>query len=216
MKKLLCLLLAMVMCFSLVACSSEEGAGSDSAAEAEKALVGFMDALCDFDADAMVDYVVDPDAIPEEIKNVNVETLMATMPEMLAEYEDDFRDVFTALVEKFTSGIKYEIKDSEEVDEGYAFTLDVSMPEGNPADSLQDLFTEETLTELVMEKVSSGEIALDSSEEEIMAAVMPALFDMMNKEIESMEFEIETTEKEIIVSEVDGEWLVDIDANLVA
>ncbi len=216
MKKLLCLLLAMVMCFSLVACSSEEGAGSDSAEEAEKAFTGFMDALCAFDAEAMADYVVDPDAIPEEIKNVNVEAMMATMPEMMAAYEEDLRGVYTALLEKYTAAVSYEKKDSEETDDGYVFTVDMSMPKEDPADSLQNSLTEEAFTELLVEKVTAGELSLDATEEEAMAVIMPAFFDMMNKEIESMEFEIETTEKEIIVSEVDGEWLVDIDANLVA
>ncbi|MBQ2696475.1 MAG: hypothetical protein IJF61_04155 [Clostridia bacterium] len=207
MKKLIALLLAVICAFSLVAC-----AGGGNEAKATKSMENFLNALKDLDVDGMKAAVDDPDALPESLENLDIDNIMKTIPSELSAYSEDFKGVITALYDRAKSHIAYDIKNVEENDDEFVFTVEVTMPEFNT--DFQNLFTnsldEDALMNIALDLYSSGKITPSSTQSEVMDALMPEVVKIMNDTINDIEIKTTTAEKEFVVVEEDGEWLVSV------
>ena len=210
MKKILSLLIVAVLSLLLFACSTN---GKE---EAEKTVNGFMDAFCEFDTEAMKDYVDDETVVPEEFdNNFDVNKLLENLPAEFADYEDEFEEIISDLLKKITRKVSYEVKEVEEKDGKYIFALDVTVPEvsADLGNVLKESVNSEAITELVVDKFNSGEITETSTEKDIYRIIMPVVIENMKKSLNNIEFDLETKEKELVVFEQDGKWLIDTKAS---
>ena len=229
MKKLLAILMAFVLAFSLVACSNaadeETTAKEDSKnakEESTEVVEAFMDAYLEFDADKMEDCVIDKDDLPESLKmnfdekveEAWEETARELPPEM-ANYESDFENMFISVIERALDEVSYDIVETEkEDDDEYTVTVEVTLPDVESVDfdeilSSKDDEASAVLEEKALEYMESGMITAYSTEEEIMDLLMPHAIEIIEEAFDEIEFEITTEEIEFAVKLEDDEWLID-------
>ena len=103
MKRIIALLLTFVCVVSFVGC----GGNNNEEVLATEVATAFLDAMCAWDADAMGSYLDNPDAVPERIKNLKIENILAKLPEELAVYKDNFiKTIITLLVMIIISSVQ--------------------------------------------------------------------------------------------------------------
>ncbi len=221
MKKLLSLLLALVLTFSLAACGG--GAGdknskvNDSKEEATEVVEGFMDAYIDFDFADLEDYVDDFSDLPEEIQELDfssaLDEIIDEMPDGLSAYRDDWEDVFNRLFDIAKECMDYKITDvNEESKDEYIFTVDLTVPDFESVDFdslVTNAMSEDTMMDLVTMGQASGELSEAPTEEEIMAFLAPTIIQKINDALYDVEFETESQEIELVVVEENNEWMID-------
>lgn len=224
MKKLLALLLALSCAVSLAACKKSKVDGGKPAPEktdeqlATEAAEGFLDALVDLDYDGMAEYVDDASVIPEEFKDFNADELTKTMTEGQGPEFEPFTEDLKGLSEDIIGVIKdnmsYKITSTEKDGDNYIITAEMSICDFDSVnfDSIvEENFKEEDLNKMLMELLASGKISADSSQEEILAIIMPDMIKAMRDGVKNMDVTSTTEEYKLTVSEIDGEWLVNSD-----
>ncbi len=199
MKKLIALLLTLVCAVSLVGCGGSE----ESELLATETAVGFLDALAALDVEAMSSYLDDSEAIPETAKNLNVENILANLPEEMVAYEDNFKEMAEAIIAKLSSYSSYEITEVADNGGEYVFTADFVSAE------LEENFFEtalgqENLIEILNALVESGQIDETTTDDEAMNLIFAEIVSIINE----MELETSESNKEITVYEKDGKWVV--------
>jgi len=205
MRRVLTALTAVVMMFSLSACRS-------SREEARLAAEGFLNAYCEIDLKGMAEFTDDVSKLPEAfIKDFDLEKSLMELPEELKVYEEGFKEIFEKAVGKMKNYTAYNIREAEKDDGGYVFSTDITFPDSesmNFEKLISDKFNEQTLNELIGDLLSSGKITYESTKEEIIAAMMPMMFDAVKEILDEAEWETKTEEAEIVVINKDGKWLV--------
>lgn len=210
MKKLVSILVVAVMVLSLSACGKKKE-------EAEKTLNGFMDGYCELNAEEMKNYVDDDDIpIIEEVEKFDIDKLIGEVPDEFADYEEELKEILADFVERMKETVSYEVKEVEEKAGSYIFTLDVTVPDIN-SDELESAFAESVdqnaLQQLVLDKYATGELTETSTEKDIYKIMMPEVIKGFEKTLDNMKVEEETEEKEIVVTEQNGKWLIDTKAS---
>lgn len=195
MKKLLALVLVLVCALSMVACD-------DGEALATETMEGFMNALVAFDGDAMANYLDDKDAVPEAIKNLDIDVLMATMPEEQQVYKDNYAEIIDATVAKMSSVMNYEIKEVAADEDGFVYTIAVN--EIGDTNIIDTTFSEENMNNIINALVEEEKLTETTTEEEL----MDMIFDEMVVMIKEMELEASSVDKQFFVYEKDGKWVV--------
>ncbi len=240
MKKLLMGILALTLALSFTACGedskkddkkeetkqtevakdSKKDEKADPKDAAEDAVKGYMDALCKFDFAEMEKYL--NGELPEELSSLNLDDLkdemMGTMPEDMEFMKSYLEDMFDTAIDKMLSTISYKITSSEEDGDDIKVTLEVTSPDFNELgtiieEAMSSPEAEQNMMELLTEAMESGDLSEDATEQELMDYIMPKVFDIVNDiisdEISNVSKTTET--QELIVSEVDGEWLINTD-----
>ena len=195
MKKLLALVLVLVCALSMAACD-------DGEALATETMEGFMNALVAFDDDAMANYLDDKDAVPEAIKNLDIDVLMATMPEEQQVYKDNYAEIIDATVAKMSSVMNYEIKEVAADEDGFVYTIAVN--EIGDTNIIDTTFSEENMNNIINALVEEDKLTETTTEEEL----MDMIFDEMVVMIKEMELEASSVDKQFFVYEKDGKWVV--------
>lgn len=195
MKKLLALVLVLVCALSMAACD-------DGEALATETMEGFMNALVAFDGDAMAKYLDDKDAVPEAIKNLDIDVLMATMPEEQQVYKDNYAEIIDATVAKMSSVMNYEIKEVAADEDGFVYTIAVN--EIGDTNIIDTTFSEENMNNIINALVEEEKLTETTTEEEL----MDMIFDEMVVMIKEMELEASSVDKQFFVYEKDGKWVV--------
>ena len=195
MKKLLALVLVLVCALSMAACD-------DGEALATETMEGFMNALVAFDGDAMANYLDDKDAVPEAIKNLDIDVLMATMPEEQQVYKDNYAEIIDATVAKMSSVMNYEIKEVAADEDGFVYTIAVN--EIGDTNIIDTTFSEENMNNIINALVEEEKLTETTTEEEL----MDMIFDEMVVMIKEMELEASSVDKQFFVYEKDGKWVV--------
>lgn len=211
MKKILSLMLALVLVFSMTAC----GVGEKENEEAAKNVVeSFLSAVSNLEMDKLKDYVVDEDEIPEEFAEMSIDKVMSEMPEEMEPYSEDFKKLFGGLFDKVKDKIEYEIKDvTKEEDDKYAVSVELTMPKLDDVDIesvVEENISEEDLTAIAMRLFAEGRITVNSTQQEIMDVLMPDVINALEDVFDGIELETETEEKEfVVVKTEDDKWLID-------
>ena len=237
MKKLLMGILALTLALSFTACGEDSKKDSDKEETkqtetkkddkkeadpkdaAEDAVKGFMDAFSEFDFTEMEKYI--DGELPAEFAEFDFSTIkeetINSLPEELDAYKDDFGKMFDTAIDKMLATISYDITNVEEDGDNYVISVDVTMADFNALEeSLNNALSAdltEKFIEIGEEAIANGDLSEDSTEQEVMDYLMPKAIDMigdvLDEEIKSLE---RTTEEgEFVVTEVDGEWLIDIE-----
>lgn len=219
MKRFLSLALALMLVFSLVACSSDEETtgkkGKNDKDAVEETVTSFMDAYVNLEFDSLKDYVVDENSIPSEFADLNIDaafnTMMAEMPAEMAPYSDDFKGFFDNIIGKMKEDLTYEIKEIEKLEDedGYNVTVSVTIPEVDDFD-FDSILGEDELSTVLSDLLSSGKINENMTEQEMMDVMVDAILNYANNAISNVEFETSTDDMELAVVKADnGEWLIE-------
>jgi len=225
MKKVLALILALVCAFSLVACDGNDAetegqepiAALTPAQQAQLAADRFMDALVALDIEAMKACVDNPEAgIVTAFKSLDKAVILESVPEQYAAYDAEFEEIVEVLIEKITSNMSYAPKDNSEENGKFTFNYEITVPDFSQADIgtlLTDAMQEEALGSIVMDLITSGNLSATSSQEDIMAAAVPKVLEVVKDAIGQMTFETNTETAKVVVVEIDGNWIVDTAAS---
>jgi len=228
MKKFLAILLAFVLAFSLVACSSnvadEETLTKEDRKnpeeEATEAVEEFMDAYVELDADEMEDFVVDKDDLPEFL-NITVDDLVAPAVqyeianppfEEFKNYEKDLEKAYIALIENAMDELSYEITEVEENDDEFTFTVEVTVFDSEIMKDIDlnsltaEKYTQEYLMKLAAE---AGKDIATLTETEFMEIYLPDYFKFVLEVFADAEIKTHKEEIEVVVKHEDDEWLID-------
>jgi len=218
-KMVLCMLMAAIMIFSFTACKSDKGADTFGAetddASASKATVeSFMSALCSINFEEAKKYVETSvlEDVPfenlDEVKNQALEAMDFT--DEMKPYKDQFIILFDEIINMALEKITYEIGEGEKQGNNYVYPVKISMPNFSVISDVDSKLGEEIVGEIGNELLTSGEISTDSSQEEIMAALMPKLFEKLTAIIEEMldETEKTITEENVVVENKNGQWII--------
>lgn len=232
MKKLMALLLALVLSFSLVACgkntekddTKEETKATDKAEkdieEATAVVEDFMDALMDLDAKKAAKYIDDEDAIPEEFSQYSdalddvLEGMMSGLPAEVEAYRDDIESRMKGFMDKVVAKAKdvmdYEITDVEKDGDNYVFTVSLTAAD-DASDPFADLDIETFLAEKATEWYEDGTITDSSTEEDLFELMIPAMFDYMEEALDDVELETTTNSTELVVVPDGNDWIISAD-----
>ncbi len=230
MKKLLALFLALMLAFSVSACSLFGGDKEDSKKTTkndkeavEETVNAFMGAFVDFNFAELKNYVVDEKSIPKDLANLDfddyIDEAMEDFPPELSAYEDDYRGLFDAMIDKVKSEFTYEIEEVEQVgkEDKYEVTIDVTMPDFENidiADTLEDTFSDDAFATILSDLLASGKITENSTEDEILDLVVDEVIDLCTDTINDLEFKTTTEELDLtVVKTDDGEWLIELEAD---
>ncbi len=211
MKKILSLMLALVLVFSMTACGVSEKENEEAA---KNVVESFLSAVSNLEMDKLKDYVVDEDEIPEEFAEMSIDKVMSEMPEEMEPYSEDFKKLFGGLFDKVKDKIEYEIKDvTKEEDDKYAVSVELTMPKLDDVDIesvVEENISEEDLTAIAMRLFAEGRITVNSTQQEIMDVLMPDVINALEDVFDGIELETETEEKEfVVVKTEDDKWLID-------
>ncbi len=204
MKKIIVFMLAVVMAFTFCACDNGEE-------DARLAAEGFLNAYVNVDFEKIVNYVDDASNLPDEIKDFDIENIMQdSIPEEFKQYSEEFRSLIDALLEKMKENMAYTINGVEKVDDKFKFSTTITSPDFDIdiEKVLSEKINEDQITKVIMDLYTSGVISDSSTQEEIMDAAIAPLFSMIKDTIKETDFGKESTECEIIVKNIDGNWLV--------
>ena len=240
MKKLLSILLALTMVFSLAACGGdkaekeakkgekvvdvvkddEKTKEKDDEALAEETVEGAMDAFCELNLKEFAGYVngeADLGDMPFENKDDLTDMFLEELgsdPGMEGMIEL-IQPVFETVVDAMLDSMTYEITDVSEDNGDYNFTVNFECMDFEALDDFDSLMEgtdfETTMMEVVTELMESGDITEDMSEEEMMEALIPSLVEILEDVIVEALESVDTNEAELefVVTEEDGEWLID-------
>jgi len=168
------------------------------------------------DVDAMENYLDDADAIPEDMANFDIDTLVDNAIDSnpaIAPYEEDFTKFAEAVVEKMTDNMSYTIVETEKDGKDYVVTVEMTMPDFDEVnksfeDTLKSSVSNQKMNELITKLFTNGTITASSSQQEILDAVMPEVINLMIESVDDFKVDTETEEKELTISKIDGEWLI--------
>jgi len=75
-------------------------------------------------------------------------------------------------------------------------------------DTLKSSVSNQKMNELITKLFTNGTITASSSQQEILDAVMPEVINLMIESVDDFKVDTETEEKELTISKIDGEWLI--------
>lgn len=220
MKKLLALLLAFALVFSVTACSLFDNPEKDRAA-VEETVKGFMDAYTAFEFDKLENFVVNKDDLSEKVAEVNMtaafDEVMKDLPSEMAPYRQDLQKIFDDTINKVKSGLSYEITGIERSEDGDNYTVSISLtiPDFESIDfnaAFSDVASEAVLTNVLKEMIDSGKVTANTTQQEMIALLMPEVVKLIESAINDIEFEVVTEESKLVVVETDDDaWLIDLE-----
>ena len=172
MKKSICLILALVMAVSLLAC----GAKKPTAEDATKYVQAVLDGLCTGEHDPSVTFS-DVDDIAT-LRNESVDAVVDSFQDQGIVLEDETLAVLKSVFLDAFSKCKYEVTGATAVDGGFDVDVSVSplrMYDGVDMDEVQTVATEQLMEEL--EDISQ------LTEEEAVDRVVRVMFQMIGEHL---------------------------------
>lgn len=212
LRKIFCLLLAALMLLAVSACGTT---AKDEVSEVKGIATSFLDSVCKLDLKEAASYLDGEVDLPFD----NAESLISSLMdktlggnEELASFKDSLMPVLTLMINAIKNSMKYEVKDCTVDGENATVKVDFSMLDTD-AVNLDDLDIENTDFDFegyIQELFDNGQISEETSEEDIIAAVMPKLVEVMSGEVQKELDSAETTteEKEITLTKKDGKWVI--------
>ncbi|MBR3848398.1 MAG: hypothetical protein IKM21_03805 [Oscillospiraceae bacterium] len=220
MKKFLALLLALTLAFSTVSCSLFANPEKDKA-EVEATVKSFMDAYIALNFDGLDQYVVNKEDLAAKLAEVDLtaafDTAMNDVPAEMEPYRQDLQKIFNDTIEKLKSKFSYTMVDAVRSEDGneYTVTVDLNVPDSDSA-NLGDVFSEsanrEAITGIINEMISSGKITQSTTQDEMLALLMPEVMKLVETTINNLEIDVITHQGTLIVTKADdGKWLIDLE-----
>ncbi len=201
MKKGISLILAALCLLSLCACKSPEEKARDTAE-------GYMDALTKLDAIELQRYVSDNTKLPDILDKVSADRIISLIPGELGDYASEAESVVAPIIDKAKAVMNYEIKSMEEKNGEYIFTVNAELPDLSVG-TLTSAVDKDALVKLVKDLIADGVISLTDGKEKIIKAAMPKILEFAKEAVDNLELTTETKEIILVVSEKNGNWLVD-------
>ena len=234
MKKLLSILLAFVLMFSLVSCgeikdsdNKEKFKNQEVKKEekktdkqlVEETVKGFFDDLSELNFGGMKSYLSDSTSLPEEFNAYNLDELVdetfSSLPAEAQGYIDEgtVKTYIESVLNKMKGYISYEIADITKAnDEEYKAVVNLTLPDpesSNANEVLGEYMTEEGTMTLLQQLYEEGTITEESTQDEILGALMLKIFTVATEAIDEVEFKTVTNSAEYIVVKNDaGKWLI--------
>lgn len=220
MKKFFALFLTLTLAFSMASCSLFANPEKDKS-EVENTVKSFMDAYIAFDFEDLSQYVLNKEDLAAKIAEVDLtvafDDIMKDIPSEMAPYKQDIRKIFDNTIEKLKSNFSYTIVDAvkSESSNEYTVTIDLTVPDSDSAD-LGAFFSEaagrETLLGILDGMISSGKITQSTTEQEMLALLMPEVVKLIESAIDDLEVDVITQNTHLTVTQTDGgKWVIDLE-----
>lgn len=197
---------------------TEENEEEPEYLQAEKPVEEFLGALMKLDGEKMAACMDDASSAEDMIQGFaelsDYDAFLASMEESMGDvsaYENELKNFYDAMIAKVTENISGQINSNEKVGDDYHIGVTLTIPNfenGDPFEALSSATSEDAIMEVFMGLYESGEITEDMSEEELLAKIMPAVFGAITESVNNMDIETETEEGTIVVSKIDGKWLI--------
>ena len=218
MKKMfriaMCAVLTLALVFSFVACDDD----AKNEEEAKKVVENFMDDFCKLDVEGMSEHCADGDAFIDEIgyDNFKEELIDRMKKETSSELATQLEPLFEGMIEIVSDTVEYKIRSTKKVDDKYIVTvkytsIDFEQMATYSSEAFSDENSQQMAKELADELVANGTITENSTQEEIVAALISGMTDMVLDELKTEINSFDKVDKtvEITVVEKDGKWLID-------
>lgn len=230
LKKTASMLLCLSLAMSLAACGGNGGGSgtvnpeapssdvSNEEKKVEAPVKGFLDDFCNLEFSNLNDYLLEEE---EELASFDFDALLeeeitgAITGSGMEEYADLFRPLIDKYLDVITSNMNYEIVETVKDGENYKVNVEFSsIPLAdiiNAMNSIDDAAGEDLGTKLVEE----GKLTEGMSEEEMMKVVLEATVEYMSGVLDETAKNAKPViaELDFVVSEKDGEWLIDNNAS---
>ncbi len=219
------MLLSLSLVMSLAACGGNgggsgvvPGAPSNEVNNAEKDIVnaveGFLDDFCDLEFSKLNDYLLEED---ESLANFDFDALLEQeiTGAIAGTGMEQYADLFEPLIEKYldiiTSNMKYEVVETVKEGENYNVNVEFSAIPISDIINAMNSVDEAAGNEIGTKLVEEGKLTEGMSEEEMMKVVLEATVEYISGILDdtAKNSEPETAELNFVVSEKDGEWLID-------
>lgn len=216
MKKILALFLAVFCTFSFAACGSktdekdkevqtkEENSSSDNRELALETVEKFFDAFMEQDIEAMEQYLDAPSKIPDELKNMNIESLMDTIPAELEPYKDRYEELARTILAKATDKMSYKIVDGKKDGGSYVFNVSLEYP-SDDGNVFEETFSDENMNEALNKLIADGLLNERTTQDEMMNLI----FDEIIKMADDVEIKSTVYDLEVFVKKSNGKWLIE-------
>ena len=212
MKRILCIIMALVLVFSMSGCIGGKS-------QAEKIAKNFMDAYCEFNLKEAFSYLENQEehTLPFETFDNLIETTRATMEEGevvdgMNSYVDKFIvPIYTKFVEKLT----YSISNIEKAED--KFIVNVNLETINAENiSTNELNFEEIMSELATELTENGTLNAEMSQDDFLAVIMEHAPEKMATKMIALLDNAGTQTKAIklVIKKADGKYLITDESDL--
>ena len=192
--------------------------------DARELLEGCMDAFLAFDTDTLKSYCHDSDDFSssgflqfEKLGKGDFGDIFGEDMALFAGHEDKVQAMMQALVDKMKASMSYEVGACEHPNETtYLFEVDVTVVDPDTVGTLftqqlSESFSQEAMTELVLELFANGTITESTSETELYSILIPIILDMMTEALMGVEFPTTVISGQFAVTQKNDVWLNDID-----
>lgn len=230
LTKVLSIIMVLAMALSFVSCGSSEApapveapavSSETSAPEvpaptesgAKDTVVAFMDAMVKLDSAAMAENMVGG-VMPEGMEDLDMVNIVTPIAQESGMPLDDFMDIMYKIM---AEALKYEVNSVEEDGDTAVAKITLLSKDTSALENLDfdAIMADADMEAKLMELLESGELSENSSEEEIMEAVMdmimPVMEDAMLGAMEDMEYAEE--EMELSLVKENGAWKIQDDEN---
>ena len=230
LTKVLSIIMVLAMVLSFVSCGSSEApapveapavSSETSAPEvpaptesgAKDTVVAFMDAMVKLDSAAMAENMVGG-VMPEGMEDLDMVNIVTPIAQESGMPLDAFMDIMYKIM---AEALKYEVNSVEEDGDTAVAKITLLSKDTSALENLDfdAIMADADMEAKLMELLESGELSENSSEEEIMEAVMdmimPVMEDAMLGAMEDMEYAEE--EMELSLVKENGAWKIQDDEN---
>ena len=214
MKKMLSVLLALVMVLTMMAgCQKGSAPFADDSTLARKAAENYLDALMLFDYKEASNFTSDPDKMLENALYEDLEEatnkIMSAVPQEFGAYEGSIKTFADAMFDVMKNEMDYEITNVKKDGDGYLVSVKLTTVDYEGEDILADMMESVNAEELLMQLLEDGIINENMSEQQLMDAMIPAMFEKMADAVKDVPIATTTLEEDIHLIKVKDQWLVD-------
>ncbi len=224
MKKLLSILLTLALALSLSACSSYEKYGvgdyeknyaNDEEREVCEVAESFLESWQDWNFATLKNYITRPEKLIGYTWDIHLNTMieeqLGGIPSEYIAHSRDLKEAYTNLLVRGRNEMTYEIKQIEKNSDD-AYTLTITVTEADVVTAFREQHEKDQKT-LLEDLKNAGTITDDMTETEQNRIFVPENVKLFMKIADTIEFELNATDKKLIVVKKDGKWLVDFNAS---
>ena len=226
MKKIIITILTLTVILSSTACNKPEISENNSSQnqstkntkDAEKVAKKFMDKICELDIEGAKEYILNPEDIPQKIKDITslkdfAEQKLNQLPQELQQYEKDFAELFSTATSDILNILSYKITDSEVEDNKVFVDVELITPSEKAFENVGEKIStkaKEQIKLIAEEAFYEGQLTESSTDEETLNIVMSELFTYLNTYIKDFikNAKTEPTEIELVLEKQNGQWKI--------
>ena len=190
---------------------------------AKETAQAFIDAVSEMDFFKALEYMENGEEIRSKMpEGTYTEIMASTLADMLtngtgeltgtaASLKETIVPLITEVLKAYASRMDCSITDVKATENGYTFTISVTLPDEESLASLSEgINTEELSVEIANKLVLEGKISSTASDVEILSAVLPEMMRVLLPQMTEivLKADCKTTTEEITLEIKDGKWKI--------